>query len=142
MAQFVRALAGWGRRLVPCLGPRFNPSQSRYTCHFHLNNLRGPPLDIWGRPGHFYLFHKRFRLKALIEILIESFHFFHLRIGCKYYFNIYIIFISTSCVCKICISTISCGHLFISPISPTKIFISKNSTPSIQMVAPLKTLCA
>ena len=52
----------------------------------------------------------------------------------------YIIFISNSFVDnKIFISTMPCGHLFISPIFPTNIFISKKNykPPSILMVAPL-----
>ena len=41
------------------------------------------------------------------------------------YFNIYIVFISTSFVNTIFMSIMLCGHLFISPIFPTTIFISK-----------------
>ena len=65
-------------------------------------SVRGPPLDIWGGggaleflPDHFYLFHKG----------DGKLYFYHLRVGC--------------------ISTMPCGHLFISSIFPTKIFISK-----------------
>ena len=53
--------------------------------------------------------------------------FFHLyRIGCKYInFIIYIILISNCFVDKTFIPNMPCGHLFISPIFPTEIFISE-----------------
>ena len=42
---------------------------------------------------------------------------------------------------KIIISTISCGHLFISPIFPTKIFISKKiQVPQYSNGGPLRRL--
>ena len=89
--------------------------------------LRGPSLDILGGGGEFFC------LTIFIYFTreIESFIFVHLRIGWKYLFQyLYlIIFISTSFVDKIFISTMPCGHLFILPIFPTKIFISIKLQP-------------
>ena len=52
-------------------------------------------------PGHLFLFHK----------WDGKLYFFHISIGC--------------------ISTMPCGHLCISPFSPKKIWIPKNSTPPV-----------
>ena len=83
-------------------------------------------------PCHFYLFHKG-----------DWIFFFIWGTAGNIYFNLYIIFISTSIVDRIFISTMPCGHLFIPPIFPTQLFISKKLHPSILMVPPPppQTIC-
>ena len=54
-----------------------------------------------------------------LEFLPDHFYLFHKRDGKLSFFRIG------------CISTMPCGHLFISPIFPTKIFIKKKSSPPL-----------
>ena len=76
-------------------------------------DLEGPPLDIWRGlellPGHFCYF--------IFHTGDGKLYFFHLRIGC--------------------ISTMPCGHFFISPLlpilySPQNIFSQRTPSPPPQ----------
>ena len=90
----------------------------------HLN--KGATIKYQGRgleflPGHFIYFTRE------MEIFISFFFFFF------FFFKSlksqkFLIFISLHLGIG-CISTMPCGHLFISPIFPHKIFISKKLQP-------------
>ena len=58
-----------------------------------------------------------------MTILVDLYSF-HLRVGREIYIYLNNVFISTSFVDKIFISAMPCSYLFISPIFPTKSFIS------------------
>ena len=81
--------------------------------------FRGPPLYMGGGAGVLawpFLFTSQGRLEAL---------FFHLSVRWKYLFQYLYYIFSTSFVDKIFISTIPCGHLFISPIFHKNIYLKK-----------------